>query len=405
MKNEYDVVTIFQEIEEILIESMKRNLTRHLTEERKENMNWSAWQTEQLKGLEQFKKQNKKLFKSYFSTINSGLKDMIKKSFESGSMQQERTILQQLKNGTLKSSNKQINKLLHIYNTTKNQRIKKKQLARLEKLRSQSNGTFFKINDKKLKALIKASTADMKKAEQSILRFAQDQYRSIIYKSQVFSNSGVGTVNQSIDMATKDFLAKGINSIQYSNGAMVNVASYAEMAIRTANKRAYLYGEGEKRAEWGVHTVLIPNRGGGCPYCVKWQGRVLIDDVYSGGTSEESSQTGYPLLSTAMQAKLFHPGCKDGLSTYFDGINTKPIPPTKEEIQEKAQNYVIDQKQRYNERQIRKYKRLELGSTDEENIQKYHDKRVQWQKFNKEFCEKHNLKRNYNKESIKFTNK
>ena len=42
-------------------------------------------------------------------------------------------------------------------------------------------------------------------------------------------------------MATKDFLSKGINSIEYSNGAMVNVAAYAEMAIRTANKRDNLF--------------------------------------------------------------------------------------------------------------------------------------------------------------------
>ena len=69
---------------------------------------------------------------------------------------------------------------------------------------------------------------------------------------------------------------------------MVNIAAYAEMAIRTANKRAYLQGEGTKRAEWGVHTVLVPNRGGGCPYCIKFQGKVFIDDVWSGGTEAES---------------------------------------------------------------------------------------------------------------------
>ena len=134
-------------------------------------------------------------------------------------------------------------------------------------------------------------------------------------------------------MATKDFLAKGINNIEYANGAMVNIASYAQMAIRTANKRAYLQGEGEKRAEWGVHTVLVPNRGGGCPYCIKFQGKVFIDDVWSGGTAAESKETGYPLLSTAVKAKLFHPNCKDTTVTYFPGINTKPIPPTREELE------------------------------------------------------------------------
>ena len=34
MNNEYDVSKAFQRIEETLIKSMKRNLTRHLNEER-----------------------------------------------------------------------------------------------------------------------------------------------------------------------------------------------------------------------------------------------------------------------------------------------------------------------------------------------------------------------------------
>lgn len=66
MNNEYDIARAFQRIEETLIKSMKRNLTRHLNEERDLGMNWSAWQTEQLKSLEHFKKDNKKIFKMTF---------------------------------------------------------------------------------------------------------------------------------------------------------------------------------------------------------------------------------------------------------------------------------------------------------------------------------------------------
>ena len=289
----------------------------------------------------------------------------------------------------------------HIYKTTKNKRIKKKQLTRIYEKVNQTESSFFKINEKKLKALINETKENFEKAELSILRYSNDQYRKIIYDAQVYANTGSGTPQQAIDMATKDFLSKGINNIEYSNEAMVNIASYAEMAIRTANKRAYLQGEGEKRNEWGVHTVLVPNRGGGCPYCIKFQGKVFIDDVWSGGTEAESNSTGYPLLSTAVKARLFHPNCKDTVVTYFPGINTKPIPPTKEELEVKKQNYVIEQKQRYNERQIRKYKRLELGSTDDGNIEKYHNKRIQWQNYNKEFCEEHGLKRRYDREKVK----
>ena len=400
MNNEYDIVQAFQRIEEILIKSMKRNLTRHLNEEMDLNMNWTAWQTEQLKALNQFKKENRNLFKKDFSTINQDIEALIKKSYENGKLEQEKVILEAIKNGTFDSNNKQINKMWHIYKTTKNRRIKKKQLTRIFEKVNQTESSFFRINDRKLKALIKETKGNFRKAETSILRYTNDQYRKIIYDAQVYANTGSGTVQQAIDMATKDFLSKGINSIEYANGNLVNIVSYAEMAIRTANKRAYLQGEGAKRDEWGVHTVLVPNRGGGCPYCIKFQGKVFIDDVWSGGSAKDGN---YPLLSTAIKQRLFHPNCKDTVVTYFPGISTKPTPPTPEELERKKRNYVIDQKQRYNERQIRKYKRLELGSTDDANCEKYHDKRVKWEQYNKEFCNKYNLKRRYEREDVKFT--
>ncbi len=387
MNNEYDVSKAFQRMEEILIKSMKRNLTRHLNEERDLDMNWSAWQAEQLKSLKQFKKNHKQLFKNDFFTINNEVEALIKKGYDDGRLKQEKVILEAIRNGTFSSSNKEINKMWHIYKSTKNQRIKKKQLTKIYEQVNEAESTFFKFNDRKLKALINETKENFEKAEMSILRFSNDQYRKIIYDAGMYANTGSGTVGQAVDMATKDFLSKGINSIEYANGAMVNIASYAEMAIRTANKRAYLQGEGTKRQEWGVCTVLVPNRGGGCPYCIKFQGKVFVDDVWSGGTEEESEESGFPLLSSAMKKKLFHPNCKDTTVTYFPGISTKPISPTREELEKKVENYRKEQKLKYIERNIDKYKRLEQGSLDKENVQKYHDKRLQWQEYKKRFKE------------------
>lgn len=385
MNNEYDIGKAFRRIEETLIKSYKRNLTRHFNEENLENMNWTAWQTEELKSLEHFRKENKDLFKKDFSTINSDIEELIKQSYENGKLDQEKIILEAITNGNFNSQDKNISKLWHIYNNTKNNRIKKKQLKRIYEKVNQVESTFFKVNERKLKALIKEATGDIQKAENTILRFTNDKYRKVIFDAQVYANTGAGTIQQAVDMATKDFLSAGINNIQYSNGAMVNIAAYADMAIRTATKRAYLQGEGEKRQEWGVYTVLVPNRGGGCPYCIKFQGKVFVDDVWSGGTEAESKETGYPLLSTAVKAKLFHPNCKDTTVTYFPGISSEVTPPTKEQLETKIQNYKKDQKLNYIDRNIEKYKRLELGSTYNENIEKYHNKRLQWQKYKEEF--------------------
>ena len=149
--NEYDIVKAFQEMEEYLIKSMSKNLMRHLAEEDKEEINWSAWQTEQLKSLKQFRQENEELFKGYFSTINDEIDIMIQKCYNNGELEQEIEILKALRDGYV--SNKQETLL---------------------------EGAFFVNNKKKLRALIDSVNADMKKAETSILRMVDDQYRQII---------------------------------------------------------------------------------------------------------------------------------------------------------------------------------------------------------------------------------
>ena len=72
------------------------------------------------------------------------------------------------------------------------------------------------------------------------------------------------------------------------------------------------------------------------------------------------------------------PNCKNSCSTYYDGINQPPKEPTKEEVEEMTRRYNLEQRQRECERNIRKYKRLEAGCIDADNMEKYAEKRRQW---------------------------
>lgn len=72
------------------------------------------------------------------------------------------------------------------------------------------------------------------------------------------------------------------------------------------------------------------------------------------------------------------PNCKNGLSTYYEGINQPPKEPTREDVEEMTRRYNLEQRQRECERNIRKYKRLEAGCLDADNISKYADKRKLW---------------------------
>lgn len=273
--DQYDIERAFEEIEEELIESMIRNMKRHRVEEKAEGKEWTMWQAEQLKALERYRKQNKKKFGKRFGKINNSIENVIKNARKQGGMDQETKILEAIKNGF------------------KGAKRSKKAVT----------GEFFKLNDRKLNALIKATKKDFQRGEQAILRMAEDQYRQVIFNAQVYANTGAGTYEKAVDMATKDYLSRGINCIEYKNGARHTMKDYADMAIRTAAKRAYLTGEGEKRMEWGISTVIVNKRGNACPKCVPFVGKVLIDDVYSGGSKRDGP---YPLLSRAMALGLYH---------------------------------------------------------------------------------------------------
>lgn len=371
---DYDISEAFQKIEEEMIASMSRNLKRHLKKELDEGINYSMWQAEQLAALNNFRKNNEKAFKSYFSTVNKQIETILKMAYQSGAMDQEVQILEAIKRGW-----------------------KVRDLPTTDILQ----GSFFKINERKLTALIEATKKDMAKAETAMLRMANDEYRKVIYNSEVYYNTGAGTLSQCVDMATKDFLSRGITCIEYANGARVAIDSYAQMALRTAQTRAYLTGEASKRDEWGVSTVIVNKRGVACPRCLQWVGRVFYDDVW--GSAPIPSPAKYPLLSEAVAGGLYHPNCKDIHTTYFEDVNTPPEPMTEAQKKEAARVYDLEQKQRYNERMIRKYKRLSQGSVDPENVQKYEAKLSAWQEHQREFVKANGdvLKRRYENEKLR----
>lgn len=333
--SDYNIKEAFERIENELIDSMMRNFSRHRAEETKEGYNWTQWQAEQLKSLEEYRKHNAKKFGKRFKTINSKVEEMIRTAKADGNASQEAEILEAVKDG----------------------------FKAPKKPSAHSTAEFFKVNDRKLDALIKSTTDDLKRAETAVLRMSNDKYRKAIFNAQVAMNTGAVTYEKAVDMACKDMLNAGLNCVEYKNGARHTLSDYADMAVKTANKRAYLRGEGEKRAEWGVSLVVVNSRQGGCPDCAKYIGKVFIDDVYSNGKKSDGN---YPLLSTAIKNGLFHPRCKDSTSTYYEEITTlEPVTPEEEAEMDRRER--LEEKQQYAERQAQRFDRRAEYSLDEDN--------------------------------------
>lgn len=334
--SDYNIKEAFERIENELIDSMMRNFSRHRAEEDKNNFCWTQWQAEQLKSLEEYRKHNAKKFGKRFKTINSKVEEMIRTAKADGNASQEAEILEAVKDG----------------------------FKAPKKPSAHSTAEFFKVNDRKLDALIKSTTDDLKRAETAVLRMSNDKYRKAIFNAQVAMNTGAVTYEKAVDMACKDMLNAGLNCVEYKNGARHTLSDYADMAVKTANKRAYLRGEGEKRAEWGVSLVVVNSRQGGCPDCAKYIGKVFIDDVYSNGKKSDGN---YPLLSTAIKNGLFHPRCKDSTSTYYPELDDLDAPLSEDEIKELDRQRGIEEKQQYAQRQAERFDRRAEYSLDEDN--------------------------------------
>lgn len=350
MADEYDIGQAFAKIEKELMASMIRNMRNHKVEEVNEQRQWAMWQVEQLKGLEKYKRSNKEVYGKKFQQINAQIEELICIAKKEGEMNQEIEILRAIKKG-----------------------------FPAKRVPSGATAEFFRLNERKLEALIDATQKDMQKAETAILRMANDRYRKVIFNAQVYANTGAGTYEKAVDMATKDYLSAGFNCVEYKNGARHTLSDYADMAIRTASKRAYLQGEGQKRQEWGIATVIMNKRGNPCPKCLPFCGKILIDDVWSGGTAENGP---YPLMSSAISAGLYHPRCRDSHTTYFPGISTNPdLKWTKEEINEIEKQARKEARQQYARRQEKKFGRLEECSLDEDNRKMYYIKRRMWNKI------------------------
>ncbi len=339
----YNIAKIYEQIENELIADMMRNLSRHRAEELKEGYDWEQWQVLQLQALEEYRKKNLKYIPQ-FESVEKRMAEAIRNANEQGGADAEKHILRALKRGA--------------------------------KATRQGSERFFQVNQDRVNALIQASLGENRSATTALLRKADDEYRKIIYKTQIQASTGSITYEKAVDLATKDFLTRGIQCIQYRNGAMHQISTYTEMAMRTSMKRAYMQGEGTKRLEWGITTVIVNHRNHACSKCLPFVGKVLIDDVYGGGSP--FTQKDYPTLSSAMEAGLFHPNCKDGLSTYFEGITDKPKPMTKQEKAYATAYENVETTKNVAERKAEAFERLAEYALDPYDKRMYLAKAQEW---------------------------
>lgn len=350
MINFKDIAKIFEQIELRLISSLKRNLHKHKAWEQKEDFNWSAWQVEKLKNLENFRKENAEIMSEYTDVIDDETRQLMEEQFKEG----EELVNAQLEELRVENPNADRSSLV-------------------------TGDNFFGVNKNKMQSLMTDITELEKKVETAALRMTDDVYRQTVNRVQLDMATGSMSLTGAIDNAVKDFLEKGINCIVYKDGRRVNIADYVRMALRTTSQRATLQGKAKRFAELGYDTVITSQYSICSKTCEPYQGRVFIDDVFTVWHGEVNGDYGksnycgkwFMLLSVAISNGLFHPNCRHDLGQYMDGVTEIPKPIDSEKLKERRE---LEAKQRRLENKIRRYKRFIEGCADPRNVQAYKKK-------------------------------
>lgn len=248
-----------------------------------------------------------------------------------------------------------------------------------------------------------------------ITRAVMDAYQRIIARASGSALLGSMTRRQASQRALDQFANQGITGFVDKAGRSWDLASYAEMAVRSVTARAAIEGHVDALTEIGIGLVIVSNSPLECPLCRPWEGETLLINGTPGPqtirTDHAIQPTGIrnafraPLqvtvhvagtLTEARAAGLFHPNCRHTLSIYLPGVTKRPTsPPTP------GTAYEDTQRQREIERHIRRWKRRQAAAMDEQSRRAAGVKIRAWQKAQREHVAAHDaLKRKPHREQL-----
>ena len=178
---------LFVQIELELIASLRRNLTAHKAWEEKEGFRWPAWQEEKIQNLESFRRENQGIIGKFASIIDQETETMLRDQYAEGMERVEQ------ETETIRTAG-------HYFPPAS---------------RNITERSIFGVKDRRLLSLIHDIQQAEKKSDTAALRLMDDVYRQTVYKADTAMAAGAVTLPKAIDMATEDFLSKGISCIVY----------------------------------------------------------------------------------------------------------------------------------------------------------------------------------------------
>jgi hypothetical protein len=208
-------------------------------------------------------------------------------------------------------------------------------------------------------------------AHLAISRTIEDTYRRVISSASSSLISGVGNRRDAAQRALWDFADAGIRGFTDRAGRRWDLASYAEMATRSASARAAVEGHRARLQDSGIDLVQVSAEPQSCDLCAPWEGAVLtLDGSGTGGGTvdmEHATRDGETVsvpvdgsLDEARDAGLFHPNCTHATAAHLPGVSRPPQP-----FPNREQGAADRDRLRALERRTRRWKQREAAALDE----------------------------------------
>lgn len=248
--------------------------------------------------------------------------------------------------------------------------------------RGEARTAFARANTSSIAAFITEAVTALQGAHVKMLRDVQDAYREVIAQGSAQVVVGVDTRREATQRALDRFADRGITGFRDSAGRNWELASYAEMATRTAAGNAAVNGHVQTLIENGATLGIISDAPEECALCRPWEGKVV--KLVPGAEGD------YPTLAEAIAKGLFHPNCRHDVGLYIEGLTPSygGYGRTADPAGDRDR-----QRQRQLERHVRRWKRREAVAISPGERARAHAKVREWQAELRKFTEERGRKR------------
>lgn len=195
-------------------------------------------------------------------------------------------------------------------------------------------------------------SGELNASDRIILRQSCDAYADVIGRTSALMATGTITTRQACQQALEEFAAKGVTGFVDTAGRHWDMATYTEMATLTAIERATRYGYMDTMESYGYDLAIISSHVGACELCESWESVVV---------SVSGTNPNYPSLDDAEAGGCFHPRCLHDLEVYYGDADQRYARNEPRDVKEPSEAYTVRSKQRYYERKVRQWKRVEVA--------------------------------------------